>query len=433
MNQSAKNSDPRHTVLVLGYGAREHCLAWKIAQSPKVGRLFIAPGNAGTAKIGTNVPLHEESTEEIVAFALDNKIDLTVVGPNFPLAFGVVDAFQASGLRIFGPTRAAARLESSKIFAKAFMQRHSIPTAEYRAFTDYEQAVAYLDEMSTPRVVVKISGLGRRGRGVSVCDTRAEALAALRSYLIDGAFGESGSTVIIEERLQGPELSLFALADGRTVVPLLAVRDYKRLGNGDCGPNTGGMGAFGPPVDFDSRMMKDVVSNVLQRTVDGMAREGNPFVGILYAGLMLTDSGLRVLEFNARFGNPEALVVLPLLESDFYEAIEACIDGRLTPGHVRMSSQSAATVVLASSGYPESHEVGRAILGVEAAESLPGVLVFHHGTASDEDSLVTTRGRILAVTATGDTLSRALKSAYGGIAAIQFDGMYYRTDIGSGQ
>lgn len=418
------------SVLILGYGAREHGLAWKLAQSPRVGRLFVAPGNAGTAQIATNVPINDEDIDQLVAFALQNQIDFTVVGTNDPLALGAVDAFQAAGLKIFGPTQAAAQLESSKAFAKAFMERHDIPSAMHQTFTDYKKAIAYLDTFPYEGVVVKISGLGKMGQGVTVCDNHEEARAALYTYMVEQSLGESGLTVIIEERLEGPELSVFALSDGQMAVPLISVRDHKRINDYDQGPNTGGMGAFGPPAEIDSFFMADVVENIMQRTVDGMAAEGRPYVGVLYAGLMLTAQGVRVLEFNCRFGNPEALVIMPLFASDLLEAMLACVEGDLTADLVLMRHQTAASVVMSTPGYPDSYTAGLPIQGLETAAQLEDVFIFHHGTACENNELVTSRGRVLAVTAVGDHLDEALEKAYQAAEQITFEGAHYRRDIG---
>lgn len=417
-------------VLILGYGAREHALAWKAAQSSYVGQIFIAPGNAGTAEIGTNVPISDEDTPALVAFALQKRIDLTIVGTNDPLALGVVDAFQAAGLTIFGPRQAAAQLESSKAFAKAFMRRHNIATPAYATFTDYREAMAYLDSLMPGHgVVVKVSGLGKMGMGVTVCDNRAQAKAALKSYMVDQLLGDQ--TVIIEERVHGPELSVFALSDGWSAVPLIAVRDHKRIYDNDEGPNTGGIGAFSPLPDVDDALLADIMETVIQPTIAGMAAEGNPYVGVLFAGLMMTDQGIQVLEFNGRFGNPEALVIMSLLKSDLVEAMLACIDGRLTPDYVQMSDQAAATVVITSPGYPaENFPLALPISGIEAVKNMVDVELFHHGTAVQNGQLVTARGRVLAVTAVGDDLPTALNLAYEGAAKIQFEGAHYRRDIG---
>ena len=421
-------------VLILGYGSREHALAWKIAQSPLVGRIFVAPGNAGTAEIGTNIPISDEDVENLVIFASQNKIDLTVVGTNDPLAFGVVDAFQVAGLAIFGPRQAAARLESSKAFAKKFMQRHAIPTPAFATFSNYAEAVAYLDGLSSGWVVVKVSGLGKMGLGVTVCDTKAKARAALHSYMVDQLLGEAAaSTVIIEERLRGPELSMFALSDGKTAVPLTPVRDHKRIFDGDTGPNTGGMGAFAPVPNLPPNFVTQVMASIIQPTIDGMAAEGNPYVGVLFAGLMLTEQGVQVLEFNCRFGNPETLVLMSLLQSDLVAAMLACIDGSLSPAHLQMRDGAAAAVMMASPSYPaEQFPLGLPIFGTEEARALPHVNLFHHGTACENGRLVTSRGRVLAVTAVADSLPCALRQAYRGVDKISFAGAQYRRDVGGG-
>jgi phosphoribosylamine--glycine ligase len=418
-------------VMVLGYGAREHALAWKIAQSPLVDQVFVAPGNAGTAEIATNVPISDEDIPRLVEYALRNEIDLTVVGTNDPLALGAVDAFQAAGLAIFGPNQAAARLESSKAFAKAFMARHDIPTPSYAAFQEYEAALAYLDRLPNGRVVVKVSGLGKMGLGVTVCDNKRQARAALRTYMVDRLLGEAAATVIIEARLEGSEVSVFGLSDGRTIVPLIPVRDHKRIYDNDTGPNTGGMGAFGPPPDLEAGFMEHIMATIMQPVIDGMAAEGNPYVGVLFGGLMLTDEGVKVLEFNCRFGNPEALVLMSLLESDLVEAMLACLDGRLTPEHIMMKDGAAAAVVMASPQYPaERFPKGLPISGVPAARALRDVEVFHHGTYNRWGRLVTARGRVLAVTATAPDLPAAIRQAYCGAGRISFEGAHYRRDIG---
>ncbi len=419
-------------VLVLGYGAREHALAWKIAQSPRVGRIFVAPGNAGTAEIATNVPISDEDVAGLLAFARQNQIDLTVVGTNDPLALGVVDAFQAAGLAIFGPRQAAARLEYSKAFAKEFMQRHHIPTPAFATFQNYDEAVQYVAGLPNGRLVVKVSGLGKMGLGVTVCDSKTEARAALHSYMVEKLLGDAAAqTVIIEERLSGPELSMFALSDGQTAVPLFPVRDHKRIFDGDTGPNTGGMGAFAPVADLPANFVAQVMQTIIQPTIDGMAAEGHPYVGVLFAGLMLTDRDVQVLEFNCRFGNPETLVLMSLLESDLVEAMLACSEGRLTPSHVQIADGAAVAVMLASPNYPaETFPVGLPISGTKAARALPNVNLFHHGTACANGRLVTSRGRVLAVTATAHDLPSALKRAYQAVDKVSFAGAQFRRDIG---
>jgi phosphoribosylamine--glycine ligase len=419
-------------VMVLGYGSREHALAWKIKQSPRVRRVFVAPGNAGIAQIAACVPISDENVPDLVRFVRDQHIDLTVVGTNDPLALGIVDAFQAAGLRIFGPTQTAARLESSKAFAKAFMRRHQIPTGNYAAFQAYAPAMNYLEELPHGRVVVKVSGLGKMGMGVTVCDEKAQARAALHSYFVQRTLGDAAQTVLIEERLTGQELSIFALSDGHNVVPLPAVRDHKRIYDGDQGPNTGGMGAFGPPPEANSALMAEIMDTVMRPTIQGMAAEGNPYVGVLFAGLMLTDNGIQVLEFNCRFGNPEALVLMTLLESDLVEVMLACIDGRLHPGQVTIREGAAAAVVIASPQYPaESFPTGLPIRGLRRAGCLANVALFHHGTGKQDDQLVTARGRVIGVTGYGATLLTAIERAYAGVAQISFPGAHFRRDIGS--
>ncbi|MCB0017686.1 MAG: phosphoribosylamine--glycine ligase [Anaerolineales bacterium] len=418
-------------VLVLGYGSREHALTWKLSQSPLVGQLYVAPGNAGTAEIATNVPISDEDIPALVEFAVAEGIDLTVVGTNDPLALGAADAFMARGLRIFGPTQAAARLESSKAFAKEFMQAQGIPTPAFATFNDYESAERYLDNLPSEKVVVKVSGLGRMGMGVTVCDSKEEARAALYDYMVIRSLGEAAETVIIEERLSGPELSVFALSDGETVVPLLPVRDHKRIFDGDRGPNTGGIGAYAPPPDVPAGLVEQVTETILRPVVRGMAEAGTPYVGVLFAGLMLTEQGVQVLEFNCRFGNPEALVLLTQLESDFAELLLACISGQLRPEMVRFHPGAAAAVVMTSPGYPkEGFPRGLPISGLDVAAEQPGIALFHHGTRRLDGQLVTARGRVLAVTASAPDLPTALHRAYAGVSKIHFEGAHYRRDIG---
>ena len=411
-------------ILIVGSGGREHALAWKLAQSPLAEEIFIAPGNAGTGLIGTNVPIAVEDVAGLVAFAREKGIGLTAVGPEIPLALGLVDAFQAAGLTVFGPTQAAAQLETSKAFAKAFMQEVGIPTAVSATFTDYQQAANYLPDGP---VVVKASGLAA-GKGVIVCDNRAEAEAALRQIMLDREFGPAGDEVIIEERLSGPEVSLLAFCDGQTAVPLPPARDHKRAYDGDLGPNTGGMGVYAPPPDVDAALVDHIMRTVIQPAVDGMARRGAPYVGVLYAGIMLTAVGPKVLEFNCRFGDPETQALLPLLDGDLAEILLACAAGRLTPEMVRVHSGACATVVMAAPGYPGTYPKGLPITGLEAVPE--EVVVFHAGTHHADGQIVTSGGRVLCVSALGADLATAVSRAYAGVAAIHFDGAHYRTDIG---
>lgn len=431
-------------VLVIGSGGREHALAWALSRSPQVAQVFVAPGNAGTewpandAAAGLqpraasqNVHIAVDDFPALLAFAQQKKIDLTVIGPEVPLAAGIVDAFQAAGLMVFGPTQAAAQLEASKAFAKNFMREHRIPTADYGVLTDYVVARAFLTEFGRP-MVVKADGLAA-GKGVLVCDTIADAEEALRQIMQERVFGAAGDTVVIEERLIGREISVLAFCDGRTVVPMPVARDHKRALDGDHGLNTGGMGAFAPTPDVSRELVDEVIRTVLQPAVDGMAARGTPYVGVLYAGLMLTPQGARVLEFNCRLGDPEAQVILPLLATDLYTVLTACIAGRLHELDIRWREQSCATVVLASPGYPGVYPKGLPISGLDSLAKYPDVIAFHAGTAEENGQVVTAGGRVLAITALGSDLPHALNTAYMGVAHIHFEGMHYRHDIGRTQ
>lgn len=416
------------STLIVGSGGREHTLACKLAQSPLVGELFIAPGNAGTAETGTNVAIGADDIAGLLAFARERAIGLTVVGPEGPLAGGIVDAFEGAGLRVFGPTQSAAQLEASKAFAKAFMQEAGIPTGEAATFSDYDTARAALRAMELPGgVVIKASGLAA-GKGVIVCETRDEAEAALQSIMQERAFGAAGDQVLIEERLEGPEVSLLAFCDGRTAVPMLPARDHKRVFDGDQGLNTGGMGAFAPSPDVDGALVKRLMDTVIRPVVQGMAARGTPYRGVLYAGLMLTVDGPRVLEFNCRFGDPETQVVVPMLDGDLAKIMLACIAGNLEAEMVQMRRGAAATVVMAAPGYPGSYSRGLPVTGLDSVP--PEVLVFHAGTKVVDGQTVTSGGRVLSVTALGDDLPSAVSRAYAGVERIHFDGAHFRTDIG---
>jgi phosphoribosylamine--glycine ligase len=429
-------------VLVVGSGGREHALAWKLAQSSRVDHVWVAPGNGGTAgkhmPVETdsasarvsNVPLSEQDFDALIAFAQQMSNGLTVVGPEAPLAAGIVDAFQSAGLRCFGPTQAAAQMEASKAFAKAFMARHRIPTGRHAAFADYQQALSYMRRVDY-NVVIKASGLAA-GKGVIVPDTRDEAEAALRRIMVERAFGAAGDEVVIEERLYGQEASVLAFTDGRTVVPMPAAQDHKPIFDGDRGPNTGGMGCYAPAPLIVPSLLDEIVRAVLQPAVDGLQAEGTPYVGVLYAGLMITKSGPRVLEFNCRFGDPETQVILPLLESDLLDVLEACLDGTLDQEQVHWRVGAATTVVAASEGYPANYPTGREITGLERAASLSGVVVFQAGTRWAEDGrLVTDGGRVLAVAGIDADLDRSISRAYQGMREIHFQGMHFRQDIGA--
>jgi phosphoribosylamine--glycine ligase len=422
-----------HTILVIGRGGREHTLAWKLAQSPRVQRVWVAPGNGGTALAGgnvANVDLQEGDFAGLIEFARRSGVTLIVVGPEAPLADGIVDAFQVAGLRCFGPSRGAAQIEASKAFAKDFMARHGIPTARHATFTDFDRALDHLRQVDYP-VVLKASGLAA-GKGVILPASLAEAEAALRQIMVDREFGAAGDQVVIEERLAGPEASVLAFCDGRTLALMPAAQDHKRVFDGDQGPNTGGMGAYAPAPLMTPGLLDQVRRTVLQPALDGLAAEGMAYVGVLYAGMMLTADGPRTLEFNCRFGDPETQAILPLLASDLLDVINACLDGALAQCDVRWSQGAAATVVAASEGYPGGYPNGREINGVAEAAALPGVAVFHAGTRLDDaDRLLTDGGRVLAVTGLGENLPAALARAYDGIEQIRFQGMHFRRDIGA--
>jgi phosphoribosylamine--glycine ligase / phosphoribosylformylglycinamidine cyclo-ligase len=411
-------------LLVIGGGGREHALVWKLAQSEKVTKIFVAPGNGGTVlDKSENITVQSSDIEGLVTFALENKIDFTIVGPEEPLSLGVVNAFQKAGLKIFGPTRNAARLETSKVFAKNMMMFSGIPTASSMTFQQEAQAYAYIDGQNKP-LVVKASGLAA-GKGVIVCDTADDAKLAVKRILTDKEFGEAGKQLIIEERLTGKEVSVMAFCDGKTVKLMPPVRDHKRVFDNDEGPNTGGMGAFTPLPDVDSKMLEQIRKNVLEPTISAMNSQGTPYTGILYAGIMLTSDGPRVLEFNCRFGDPETQVVLPLLKSDLLEVLLACVDGTLDKVNLEWSKNACVTVVAAAKGYPGEYSKGLPI-------SLPitNELIFHAGTAEQGYDIVTSGGRVLAVSSVAHSLEEARDNAYTTLDHIHFDGMHYRRDIG---
>ncbi|MCB0104784.1 MAG: phosphoribosylamine--glycine ligase [Caldilineaceae bacterium] len=415
-------------ILIVGNGGREHAIAWKLSQSPRVSHLFVAPGNGGTSLVTKceNVEIGVTAFAELRSFVQENAIDLTVVGPEVPLVAGLVDDFQQAGLRIFGPTAAAARLEGSKAFTKAFLLRHAIPTAPAAIFSDFDEAMRHLRQLDDPPVV-KASGLAA-GKGVILPETMEEAAAVIHAMLLEERFGESGATVVLEERMSGPELSVFAFCDGTNALLIPTAQDHKRLLDGDYGPNTGGMGAFSPSPLATPEMMARIETEIIQPTLSAAAAEGMPYRGILYAGLMLTETGPQVIEFNCRFGDPEAQAVLPLLESDLLDLIEATIDGTLADAQPQWSPQSAMTVVMASRGYPGEYESGVEITGVADAAARD-CLVFHAGTKWMDDRLVTAGGRVLAVTALGASLRMAAVNAYHGVKQIHFNGAHYRKDI----
>jgi len=416
-------------VLIVGQGGREHALAWKIAQSDKVNRVFCAPGNAGTALDAENVDIAVTDIDRLVKFATSEQIDLTVIGPEVPLVAGVVDAFRKARLRVFGPDKAAAQLEGSKVFAKKIMKLANVPTAESHNFTDAEDAIRFVEERNEQPLVIKADGLAA-GKGVTVCDTREEALAAIRTAMVDQAFGSAGSTIVIEEKLVGQEVSILALVDGRTIVPLEAAQDHKAAHDGDQGPNTGGMGAYSPAPFATPELMDTVISKILIPTVHTLRKQNIEFRGVLYAGLMLTNQGPKVLEFNVRFGDPEAQPVLMRLKSDLFDVLYAAADGKLHEvPDLEWDPRPTVCVVMASDGYPGKYEKGHVIRGLDAAAQLADTKVFHAGTTRSGDDVVTDGGRVLGVTAIGDDLSVAKRKAYEAVKCIRWDGAWCRKDI----
>ena len=413
-------------ILVIGGGGREHTLAWKLAMSPRVEKIYCIPGNPGISQIAECIDLNLADNQALVDFAINHHIDLTVVGPEMPLANGIVDAFDKQDLKIFGPTQAAAELEGSKAFAKELMKKYQIPTANFEVFTDAESAKDYIVKIGAP-VVVKADGLAA-GKGVVVAMSLDEALAAVDMIMRDQAFGLAGSRVVIEEYLTGEEASLLAFTDGYTVVPMISAQDHKRAFDGDQGPNTGGMGTYAPAPVVTADILEQIKQQVLQPTVDAMRAEGRIYRGCLYAGLMINENGPKVIEFNARFGDPETQVVLPLLASDLVTVMEACVDGKLADIEVSWEEKAAVCVVMAAGGYPGSYAKGDAITGIAAAEQ-HGALVFQAGTALKEDTIITNGGRVLGVTATAPTILDAVEKAYHAVKEIKFIDMHYRTDI----
>jgi len=416
-------------VLLIGGGGREHALAWKIAQSPRLEKLYIAPGNGGTAQFGENIPhIAASNIPELLTLAKDKAVDLVVVGPDDPLSLGIVDAFQAAGIPIWGPTKAAAELEWSKAYSKEFMTRHNIPTAEYETFTDFEDAVAYADDQDYP-LVIKANGLAF-GKGVVIVHNRHEALVTLRQMMIEKVFGDSGNEVVIEEFLTGVEFSVHVFSDGKTWRLFPASQDHKRAHDNDEGLNTGGMGVVTPLPYVTNEMLARIDREIVTPTLAGMAAEGRPFVGLLYPGLMLTEDGPKVIEFNVRFGDPETQTYLRLLETDILDIFTACASGTLDTVDIRWSHMAACNVVLVSGGYPGAYEKGQVITGIEDAEMLPGVIVFHAGTRRMGSELTASGGRVLNVSAIAPTLREAVRIAYEAIMKVHFDGMQYRKDIG---
>ncbi|MBI4970305.1 MAG: phosphoribosylamine--glycine ligase [Candidatus Omnitrophica bacterium] len=415
-------------ILVIGSGGREHALVWKIKQSPLVKKIYAIPGNVGIAQIAECVPGNVEDLDFLADFATKQKIDLTVVGPELPLVTGIVDQFQSLGLKVFGPSKRAAQLEGSKIFAKAMMQKFGVPTGAFETFTEGEKAKAYAIESEYP-LVIKADGLAA-GKGVVIVQSAEEAVSVLNDFFNKKIFGDAGTKVVIEEYLEGPEVSILALTDGKIVIPLASSQDHKRVNDGDLGPNTGGMGAYSPyPLLLDADI-KALVKQTVEPIVYGMGENGIPFRGILYAGLMLTEHGPKVLEYNVRLGDPETEAVLPRMKSDIVPLLLACAEGNLKTDRCEWHENAAMTVVLASGGYPGTFEKGIEIFGLQEAEN-SGAVVFHAGTSKNTSGkIVTAGGRVLAVTASGETLLDAREKVYAAVSKISFRGMHYRRDIG---
>lgn len=411
-------------VLVVGSGGREHAIVWKLAQSPKVTKLYCAPGNGGIAELAECVNIKATDIDAIVRFAEEEDIDLTVVAPDDPLALGMVNALEKAGRRAFGPTAEAALIEASKSFSKQLMKKYGIPTADFNVFDSEEEAIKYLEQADYP-IVVKADGLAL-GKGVIIAEDKIQAAEAVRSMMSGGKFGKAGSRVVIEEYMTGPEVSVLCFTDGKTIVPMVSSQDHKRALDNDKGLNTGGMGTFSPSLHYTAEHEKFVREHILQATVDAMNSEGRPFKGVLYFGLMLTPKGVKVLEYNARFGDPETQVVLPRLQSDLYEIFEAVIDGRLAQTEIKWNDKAAVCVVMASGGYPQSYETGFEITGLPVENAI----VFHAGTKLENGKLVTAGGRVLGVTALGEDIADARTKAYDAVSKIHFKNAHYRHDIG---
>ena len=413
-------------ILILGSGGREHALLWKLAQSPEATKLYAVPGNPGMAELAECVAGSIEDNAAVVKFAQEKKIDLVVVGPEVPLTNGVVDALRAAGIKAFGPTKAAAELEGSKSFSKNIMKKYGIPTAKYEVFTDADAARAYIEKEGAP-IVIKADGLAA-GKGVIVAETKEQALDAVHEIMDDAAFGKAGSRVVIEAFMEGEEASLLAFTDGKAIRPMVSSQDHKRAYDGDKGPNTGGMGTYAPAPVMTKDMVEQATEKILKPMIAAMAKEGRPYQGCLYAGLMITEEGPKVVEFNARFGDPETQVVLPLLKGDLVKIMQACVDGTLDTAAVDWEDGAAVCVVMASGGYPKSYKKGYAIDGLKKAESL-GTFVFHAGTAKKDGKVVTSGGRVLGVTARGGGIKEATEKAYKGVEAIRFTDEFHRKDI----
>ena len=415
-------------VLLVGSGGREHAIVWKLKQSPKIDKIYCAPGNAGIAQDAQCVPIGAMEIDKLVSFAKEEGIDFTIIGMDDPLVAGVVDAFEAEGLKVFGPRKNAAIIEGSKAFSKDLMKKYGIPTAKYETFDSYDAAKEYVSKQEMP-IVIKADGLAL-GKGVLICQSLQEAYDALDEIMVDKKFGASGSKVVIEEFLTGPEVSVLSFCDGKTVVPMVSAQDHKRAYDNDEGLNTGGMGTFSPSRIYTPETNEECMKTIFQPTVDAMAKEGRKFVGVLYFGLMLTKDGMKVIEYNARFGDPETQVILPRLKTDLLEIMEACVEGNLDKIDIKWHDNAAVCVVLASGGYPVEYKKGYEITGLDEVAKRKDIVVFHAGTAEKDGKFVTNGGRVLGITGIGKDLDEAIKIAYEGVEMVDFKDKHFRHDIG---
>jgi len=418
----------KQKILIIGSGGREHAIGWKVSKSPKAGQIFFAPGNGGTSNIGINIDIKATDISGLLEFAKKEKIDLTLALPDDPLALGIVDEFKKANLRIFGPTKQASKIEWSKAFSKGFMYRHNLPTAKFETFNNFEKAKEYVSKQSFP-TVIKASGLAL-GKGVIICQNLEEANEALENMFIKKVFGDAGNEVVIEEFLTGPEISIHAFSDGKNYKIFPTSQDHKKIGENDTGLNTGGMGTIAPLPFVTNELFKNIEENVLAPTIKSMEEDGNPFLGVIYPGLILTKDGPKILEYNARFGDPETQSYVRLLDTDILDIFNACVDGKLDQITISWSKKYACTIVLASGGYPENYEKGKVITGIDESEMQPDIVIFHAGTKMENGKLITSGGRVLGVSAIGDNLQEALTKAYKAIEKIFFEGMQYRKDIG---
>lgn len=415
-------------ILVVGGGGREHAIIWKLKQSSIVDKIYCAPGNAGISELAECVPISAMEFDKLISFVKENDIDYTIIGMDDPLAGGIVDAFENANLKVFGPRKNAAILESSKAFAKNLMKKYNIPTGAYETFDNYEAAKIYLEKQDMP-IVLKADGLAL-GKGVLICKTLEEAQQGLKEIMQEHKFGAAGNTVIIEEFLEGPEVSILSFCDGKTIIPMVSAQDHKRAFDNDKGLNTGGMGTFSPSKFYTNEMEKECMKTIFQPTVDAMLKENRPFVGIIYFGLMYTKNGMKVIEYNARFGDPETQVILPRLKTDLLDIMLACTNGTLDNMNIEWYNNAAVCVILASGGYPVSYTKGYEITGLQKISEKKNMIVFHAGTDKKGGKIVTSGGRVLGITGIGDNIDEAIKTAYEGVEIVNFNQKHFRTDIG---